>query len=1349
MLSRLSVKKPMTIFVAVIMVLVLGVVSFSKMTPDLMPNMDLPYAVVLTTYIGQTPETVETTVTKPTEQSLSVIDGVKQIRSASSDNYSMCMIEFQDGTNMNTATVDVRSALDVLSDNWPDAVGAPYLIKINPNILPVAMIAVDYEGKDRRELSEFVSDTLINRLEGVDGVASVNGKGILVEKENVVISQSKLDALNKKIQAALDSQFADAEDKIAAAKTELENNAAKAGDGGAVIADSMQSINDQQEALAQQLADAQKQADNGKSQMISAKMELLDQKTVLATTKQVLETTYKALLDIKTAYNDLIEQKNGLIDRLDSLRIINTDYTDTLARLADSTLSDEEKAYLNEALAAIDTRLEQFGIKKEALAATIAEIETALKNVDSSIEKVNDRLKELGTDTSMLDDTLKEVSDRIAKINEGIAQIDTAVKGLDDNTVTVNDALATIAQQQSSADFKLSGAVSTLASKQTEVSLAAAQLESAKGELDKSVAELTAKKDEAKKKADPNAMVTIENVSNILVAQNFSMPAGYVSDEDNNRYMVRVGDEVADEKELTSLPLFDTKIDGIGVIRLSDVADVFVADNAEKLYTKVDGRDGIILSFTKQSDIATAEVCDNINAEIKALEEEFKGLNFTTMYSQGDYIEIIVNSVLQNLLIGAVLAIIILLIFLRDIRPTIIVAVSIPVSVIFAIVLMYFSGITLNMISLSGLAIGVGMLVDNSVVVIENTYRLRRLGYSAVQAALNGARQVAGAIIASTLTTVCVFLPIVFVEGITRELFVDMALTITYSLAASLIVALTLVPAMSQRMLRKVKETKNKGEGKILKTYDRSLRFVLRHKIVAILIVIALLVGSGLLALARGFSFMPDMSSEQIQVTVQLDPNTTFDETVEVAEKVSDIMNEYNEFETVGVMLGNAAGAMGIAPSGMSGAQDDSGSLMAYGVLKGKYMKDGKSITKEIEEKLKDIDGKVTVGAGATSSMSSLIGDPVVQITLYGEDLNQLKITAEDMAKKLGELDSIKETENGVGATSPEIKVTVDRNKAAENGLTTAQVFQQVASAVAGEKTSTTLKTVSGKSIDVVTVKDEKQLITADKVGNITLKFTDTTTGEEKTVKLSSVAKIEKSDTLDTINRKDQKRYITIKGIVNDGHSLTEATNDAKSLFDDYKLPDGFSIDYEGSNKATMEAMEQLMLMLLLGVILIYLIMVAQFQSLKSPFIIMFTIPLAFTGGFVALLITGYDVSVISLIGFIMLCGIIVNNGIVLVDYINVLRLEGKERREAIVEAGKTRMRPIFITALTTVLGLSAMAFGIGTGSEMMQPLAIVCIGGLLYATLMTLFVIPIIYDAFNRKELRKIEDSELEAVEE
>ena len=348
----------------------------------------------------------------------------------------------------------------------------------------------------------------------------------------------------------------------------------------------------------------------------------------------------------------------------------------------------------------------------------------------------------------------------------------------------------------------------------------------------------------------------------------------------------------------------------------------------------------------------------------------------------------------------------------------------------------------------------------------------------------------------------------------------------------------------------------------------------------------------------------------------------------------------------------------------------------------------------------------------------------------------------------LEKVKGVASVDNGIGAVSPEIKVTVDKSKAAEKGLTVAQVYQQVAAAISTEKNAATLTNDDGNDMNVVVVKDDSETVTPKNLRDIDITYKDSS-GNEKTIKLSSVSDISKSETMDKISRENQKRYLTISAEVKDGYTLTSVSNNVKSAMNDYKLPKSCSIDYAGTDEMTMEAVSQLMLMLLLGIILIYLIMVAQFQSLKSPFIIMFTIPLAFTGGFLALLITGFDISVVSLVGFVMLCGIIVNNGIVLVDYINKLRIDGKERIESIVEAGKTRMRPILITALTTVLGLVVMALGIGTGAEMMQPIAIVCIGGLLYATFMTLYIVPVIYDLFNKKELKKVSDEDLEFIDE
>ena len=1347
MLPKLSVKKPMTIFVAVIVVIVLGIVSVLKMTPDLLPNMDFPYAIILTTYPGQTPETVESVVTKPLEQSLSTIDGVKTITSTSSDNYSMLTLEFEDGTNMDTATVDMRGNLDTIKDAWPDGVGSPYLMKINPDMMPVAMVAVDYDGYDTVQISDYVNNELKNQLEGIDGVASVSTKGIVTQKENVIISQTKIDALNAKINDALNDKFGDAEKKISDAKKELQDNISKAEQGSDTIEQSINDLNSQQEEVAKQLADAQGKAQSGYTEILNAKMQLLDQQQSLTATKQTLTIAYQTLTQIKEKLDSLQDEKVQLTQQIEAFEKIYNDYKDALSKLANPDLTDEQLAQVRAILAKIDEELDKYGFPKEELEERLNNAKNALTNVDKAITQTVEALKGLDTTEEKLDDTIAEIADKISQVDGGITQIAAAVKGLDNNTVSVNQALSEIEKQQSLAAYQLSGGLSALNTKQSEVNSALTQLNSAQEELKSASDELSDQKDKAKKAADMTNTVTISNVSNILTAQNFSMPAGYVSDDENIKYLVRVGDKIDGDKEMQSLALFDTGIDGIGVVKLSDVADVFIADNSDEVFTKINGNSGVVFSFSKQSDAATATVSENIAKKLNSLTQENEGLHFTTLMDQGDYIDIIINSVLQNLLMGAVLAIIILYLFLRDIKPTIIVAFSIPISVVFALVLMYFSGVTLNMISLSGLAIGVGMLVDNSVVVIENIYRLRNLGVPPVKAALNGAKQVAGAIASSTLTTICVFFPIVFIEGLTRQIFMDMALTITYSLLASLIVALTLVPAMGQRMLRKVKPVKHGMFDKMLGGYEKSIRFVLKHRAIALIAAVVLLFGSMFGAVARGFSFMPNMASTELSVTVSLDDSATMDDTIDAAQNLLDTLSEYDEFETVGVMTGSTASLMGLTGS-VSSSDADKGSVMAYAVFKDDKVKNSESISKEIEAELQSIDGDVVVsGSSSSSSMSAMLGDDGVSIKLYGDDLKTLQNTAKDMAEKLAAIDGIDETDNGIGATSGEIKVTVDKTKAAKKSLTVAQVYQQIAAEITSESTASSTLTNDGKKLDVVVIKDENNDVTKANIKDIKLTYTDKE-GNEKTTKLSEVAEISDSESMNSITRSDQKRYIKVSGTLKDGYTNTDVSNKAKAVFDDYKLPDGCSIEYSGSNESTMEAVNQMLLMMLLGVILIYLIMVAQFQSLKSPFIIMFTIPLAFTGGFLGLLITGFDVSVVALLGFVMLCGIIVNNGIVLVDYINNLRLEGKERREAIIEAGKTRMRPILITAITTVLGLSTMALGIGTGSEIMQPIAIVCIGGLLYATIMTLYIVPVIYDILSKKELRKVSESDLEEID-
>ncbi|WP_049962691.1 efflux RND transporter permease subunit [Ruminococcus sp. HUN007] len=949
-------------------------------------------------------------------------------------------------------------------------------------------------------------------------------------------------------------------------------------------------------------------------------------------------------------------------------------------------------------------------LKKQALEGKTA-LEAAKKELESGSDQIKNAKDQINEKESELENTRnekgKEISDGLDAINEGETKLNETLDNWDD---TVNNALDS---------------------------------------------------------ADVTETLTVDMISNILKAQNFAMPAGYINESDGSQYLVKIGDKIDNAEILKNLVLFDLKIEGMDPVKLSDVADVFVTDNSDEVYASVDGKDGVILTFQKQNNFATAKVAESIQEKFASITEENSNVRFIELMNQGDYIHLIVNSVIKNLLQGAVFAIIVLLLFLKDVRPTFIIACSIPISVIFAVALMYFTGITLNLISLSGLAIGVGMLVDNSVVVIENIYRLKNKGYSAVQASVSGAKQVAGAITASTLTTVCVFAPIVFVEGITKTLFVDMALTIGFSLGASLIVALTVVPAMTSRMMKNSKPVSTKLFDKIQAAYAKSVKVVLRFKIIALLAVVIALGASAYGAYSKGVSFMPEMDSTQVSVDLEMPDGTKLDDTVKVSEEIMETIGKMEDVETVGAMLSSGQAAMFGLNIDASTTQ-----VSMYVILKEDKKRTSQSIAAEINSMYEDKEYKVTA-SGSQMDLSALGGSGVT-LRIVGNDIEKLQETAVKAAEKLGKVEGIGEVDDGIDNPSPELKITVNKEKAMLNGLTVAQVFGDIAKSLSDSSKATTI-TTNGKDFDIIVEKGEEGSITKDNIKDYKFKIVDMAAAgntdeaiafdmkeekeededEEKEeepkkeeVALHEIAEIEETTTLSAISRRDHKRYITVSGTIADGYNVGLVSRDAESQFENFELPEGFTLEFDGENETIMESMKQLGLMLALAVVLIYLIMVAQFQSLKSPFIVMFTMPLAFTGGFLALIITGKELSVIGLLGFVMLSGIVVNNGIVLVDYINQLRLEGMEKREAIAEAGATRLRPILMTAITTILGLIMMAVGKEMGSDMVQPIAVVTIGGLVYATFTTLFIIPIIYDMFNKKEMKKIDSSELEFID-
>lgn len=1430
MLSRFSVKKPMTVFVAVVLVLILGVMSFINMTTDLLPNMDLPYAVAYTTYIGASPEQVEQSVTKPMESALAATSGLKNITSVSQENVSIVVMEFEEGTGMDSAMIEMNAALDQLSGSLPDAAGSPILMKINPDLLPIMVLAVDSDSMARQELSEFTTSTVIPALERVDGVASVSGSGLLESQIRIELDQSRIDALNEKVLTAIDGSLADAEKQLKATrkqitegKKKLEEQSGTAYAQLVAAAGQLSGIKDQttigstlnsaevkalQAVLDQYDAMVKLQKDYNDAETIArafgaadyAKLQLLQTtRTTLRANLKAAENSLKAadaaLKELGSSDEDALQEELdaaqaqqaaaqvaydaaalGAPKRLEEkedagwkeLQQRETKKQAEIAeleqQLADDPNNAELQAKLNTAQAALAAiKMEQTAYinrndpetvkANEALTAaqnSVTRAETRLETYRQSAAAKAEAEKTLAEGTKALDENTAAIKkilgeengkkwieshDKVQDDYGTIAELNAAISALEPRIPELEKELATAKASQKELDAALSEldkAQSQLETGKLELSqqliLATVQLQQAEQALNEAEEQFRQQRDAAYKAAGLDGILTQSAVSQLFMAQNFSMPAGYIQSADG-RLALKVGDKFADLQELENWVLFDYSVGDVGQIRLSDIADVRLADNAEELYAKINGNDGVLLTVQKSSVASTSGACRNLYDTMERLEEKYEGLHLTALSDQGQYIDLVIRSVLQNLLFGALLATAILLLFLRDLRPTVIVAFSIPISLLFAVVLMYFTGVTLNIISLSGLALGVGMLVDNSIVAIENIYRLRQLGYNAATAAVHGCRQIAGAITASTLTTVCVFVPILFTGGLTRQIFADMGLTIAYSLGASLLVALTLVPALSGKILTGDAAGKkpNRLLSRMMERYEKLLRLVLRHKAPVLLGAVALLIVSGLLAVGMGTAFMPEMDSPQVSVSIEMPEDATTAQGRETCDTVIDRILSVDGVDTVGAMEGKT----------MMGGGD----LSLYVLLQQKRSGSSQQIAKEIEAACTDLDCTVTAN-GSTMDMSMMTGGSGIRLAVTGDDMDTLRNAAAELARAVSAVEGVASVSDGQEENSTEVRITVDKAKAAEYNLTVAQVYQQVAAAVLSQTTATDI-TVNGSDLPVVVVPDDRDITTRETLEE--LELTGTQNQQDCEVRLSEIAAVTEAASSAAIHRENQSRTVTVTAQIADGYNIGLVSREVEKLLADYQMPEGCSYAFEGENEMIRSTMGDLALMIALAVALIYLIMVAQFQSLLSPFIVLFTIPLAFTGGLLGLWITGKELSVIAMLGFLMLAGVVVNNGIVFVDYVNQLRLEGRERTEALVQTGRDRIRPILMTALTTIFGLVTMALGLGSGGDMLQPLAIVTIGGLAYATLLTLFIVPAVYDIFLKKDPKKVVIEEVE----
>lgn len=1004
-----SVKKPITILMITLVVVIIGLVSLSKIPLDLLPKIEIPIAIVSTNYVGAGPQEIEKLVTKPIEGAVATVGNIKDVQSISFEGKSMVIAEFNSGTNMDFATLEMREKVDLIKSFLPSDAGEPIVLKMDPNALPILQVSL-YTDEDLGKLQAITEEEIKPRIERIEGVASATITG----------------GTEKEVRIVLD-----------------------------------------------------------------------------------------------------------------------------------------------------DMEMEKYGL-------------------------------------------------------------------------------------------------------------------------------------------------TIDLISQLIGAENLNLPGGKIYKGDKELTLKTVG-EFNNIEDLKKLPI---PLKSGQVIHLEDIGEIGIVEKEMKAISRIDGKDSLNFSIQKQSGVNTVRVAEAINEELESINKEYPYMDMKVVFDQSEYIKKSIMNVFKNVLIGACLAVIVLYIFLRDLKTTLIISVSIPISMIATFILLYFSNITINVMTMGGLAMGVGMLVDNSIVVLENIYRFNENGYRGDIAAVKGAREVSMAVVASTLTTIIVFLPILFVEGITSTIFKEISLTVTFSLLMSLLIALTLIPMLSSKTLKGKKKKERKDIffrffQRVNNFYLRMLKWALGHRVLAVIIAAAIFLGTITPIYMIGGEFFPQIDEGMFMVNISLPEGSPFDETNKVVTQVEEKLSNFSEIDTVFSTVG--IGSL------VSTSSSSSASNIAYITVVLKNIKDRDKTTfqvaDEVRDCIKDISG-AKISVDVVSDLMTGLGGEAVNIAIKGDDLDTLMNIGEDVKKIVSGVEGTREIKTNYEEGVPEVLIKLDRDMAAQFGINTYTVANTIRGNVNGKVVSKYKH--EGREMDIV-IKGQDWV--KESIGN--LKSLPITNPMGMKIPLGDIAEVTVEKSPVSIFREDQSRVVNVTSQILD-RDTESVVEDIESMMKDYSMPYGYSYSFEGQYKEMKKAYSDLYKSLALALVLVFMILASQFESFIQPIVIMLSVPLAFSGGALALLITGKHLSVPAIVGGMILAGIVVNNAIVLVDYINTLRKSGEERDEAILKAGSTRLRPILMTTLTTVLGLIPLAVRKGEGSEIQSPMAITLIGGLILSTILTLVFIPVMYTLFG-----------------
>lgn len=1413
MLTEFSIKKPFTVVVLMVIILILGGVSYANASVDLLPDMNLPYLVVATVAVGSSPEQVEANVTKPTEEVLATLNDVKNISSMSMENVSMIILEYESDADIDLAIVDVREKLNMLDlmDSVGDTVTSvtgdggsvtdmvsglnftPIIVKLNPSMLPVMMMTMSLKNAGT-EQSEAKYREIIKEIEAVSGVASVSTSGLVEDLLLMKFSTGHL-----------------AQDLVSQIDNELVRN------------------------------------------MFYGMLEDFDLSGVTQSVGELLTPALiKTLLsaqDLDMPVGSTVEQELGYF-----------------VKLGDKIQSREE--------------LEN----------------TPLIGIDAGafVSVLNDQAEKFGGTVYINKAALQAAFESVALIGQSVTTVKETHKV---ETVPDGDGVTETIDVVTEKEVKLS-------------------------------VQLT-----------ETVFSGIKNMENPLLS-----------------VVTRGEEEVLSVSESVFGALTGAFMPSDGYagqkfyLTLGSVTDIYDLNTSGEFITSLNGEPTVSLTIMKQPSGSTVEVSDEINAILQKHAEEDPDFTYLALFDQGDYINVVIDSIIENMLLGAVFAVIVLIIFLRRIKPTLLVTVSIAISVVATFVLMYLSGITLNIVSMGGLALGIGMLVDNSIVVIENIYRHRGLGKDPLRASIDGAKQVTGAIVSSTLTTIIVFLPLLFTQGIVRQIFADMAITIAFSLVASLIFAITLVPlTMTTKVFGSQKAAKDKNFDKFKDFYAKVLTYALNRRWITVLLVTVLFAGSVTGAFFMGIEFFPSSDTGRLSLTVEfnldnLPEDMTYNDlSVRTVEDINKKVTALDYVQTVGIS--ESTGLMGMVGGDMVASASTTHTLTGYIILDPKARISDSRAATEISKLIESEDGLYVTDLKTDSSsnniMAGYLGDSL-SLNVYGDDLDDLIQATGQIQAALSEIDGVTNITSGLDDAQLEYNLTIDKNKASEYGVYVGTAMLSVMQALQtgeagaeltfkGSQSSTSLtiypsdvviqiwKRAAGdngtsvaiyleqtkiykfennassryyvlNSGEAFTAGDGTYVEQGDKIyltptdgsvyeyvvtsgdktsvkeislnggfvyrenayvvnygealtlsdgtsvpagGRIYLSYADgkyyynradggavsytpdannkiyysaaesdpvnlltipvacmtagdlgdmsSLTGGNSTVTvplwklleddcfvkdadgnvLMTVdgegnpipVGIEKSKSQITVMRENGRRYMSVSAGITSDTDIGSVKTEVEKVIGNLGLPSGITYEYGGQSAIVDETFDTIYFVLGMAILLIYLVMVAQFQSLKSPFIVMFTIPLAFTGSILTLMISGMNLSVPAMIGMVVLVGVVVNNGIVFVDYANKLIDAGMTVKEALVKTGCDRLRPILMTALTTIFAMLAMALDGSETGAMLRPMAVATMGGLAYATLLTLFFVPVVYSAFNknRKKKDRIEEymlAELEGME-